>query len=154
MAHKLFLLFLISAILTGRSYSGSIAIYWGQNSKEGTLADTCATGRFAYVNIAFLCVLGNNQTETLDLDDHCDPYTNGCTGLANDILACQSKGVKVMVSIGGGDGSYSLISSEDAKNVAQYLWDNYLGGKSPSRPFSDAVLDGIDFDIEGGSPLH
>ncbi|KAA8530200.1 hypothetical protein F0562_004909 [Nyssa sinensis] len=136
------------------SHSGSIAIYWGQNVEEGTLADTCSTGRFAYVNIAFLSVFGNNQTPILDVQNHCDPNTNGCTGLAKDIRLCQSKGVKVMLSIGGGNGGYYLTSSEDAKQVAQYLWDNYLGGTSPSRPFGDAVLDGIDFDIEGGTIEH
>lgn len=30
----------------------------------------------------------------------------------------------------------------------------YLGGNSMSRPLGDAVLDGIDFSIEGGSPDH
>jgi chitinase len=29
-----------------------------------------------------------------------------------------------------------------------------LGGNSNSRPFGDAILDGVDFDIEGGSNLH
>ncbi|EMS62338.1 Hevamine-A [Triticum urartu] len=41
-----------------------------------------------------------------------------------------------------------------AKDVANHLWDNYLGGKSHSRPFGDAVLDGIDFDIELGSKAY
>lgn len=31
------------------------------------------------------------------------------------------------------------------------MWDHFLGGQSSSRPLGDAVLDGIDFDIEGGS---
>lgn len=52
-------------------------------------------------------------------------------------------------------GSYSLASQADAKNVADYLWNNYLGGKSSSRrPLGDAVLDGIDFDIELGSTRY
>ena len=34
--------------------SRGIAIYWGQNGFEGSLSSTCATGRYAYVNIAFL----------------------------------------------------------------------------------------------------
>jgi chitinase len=34
--------------------------------------------------------------------------------------------------------------------MAAYLWNNYLGGTSPSRPLGDAVLDGVDFDIELG----
>eukprot|EP01018_Ginkgo_biloba_P039489 Gb_38192 [translate_table: standard] len=45
-------------------------------------------------------------------------------------------------------GSYSIASADDAQSVASYLWDNYLGGQSQSRPLGDAVLDGIDLDIE------
>ncbi|XWS46170.1 hypothetical protein CRYUN_Cryun14cG0041000 [Craigia yunnanensis] len=59
-----------------------------------------------------------------------------------------------MLSIGGGNGDYSLSSADDARSVAQYLWDNFLGGKSNSRPLGNAVLDGIDFDIEGGEPHY
>jgi chitinase len=40
------------------------------------------------------------------------------------------------------------------RSVADYLWNNFLGGESDSRPLGDAVLDGIDFDIEGGTPEH
>lgn len=38
--------------------------------------------------------------------------------------------------------------------MANYLWNNYLGGQSNTRPLGDAVLDGIDFDIEGGTTQH
>ncbi|KAK6267297.1 hypothetical protein QUC31_018134 [Theobroma cacao] len=38
--------------------------------------------------------------------------------------------------------------------LTDYLWNNYLGGNSTDRPLGDAVLDGIDFDVEGGSPSH
>lgn len=31
--------------------------------------------------------------------------------------------------------------------MAQYLWDNYLGGQSDSRPLGAVTLDGIDFAI-------
>ncbi|MCI77189.1 hevamine-A-like, partial [Trifolium medium] len=40
------------------------------------------------------------------------------------------------------------------KQVATYLWNNFLGGQSSSRPLGPAVLDGIDFDIEGGTNLY
>ena len=60
----------------------------------------------------------------------------------------------MILSIGGDIGSYSLASSMDAKNVADYVWNNFLDGQSPSRPLGDAILDGIDFDIELGSTLH
>ncbi|XP_048550852.1 hevamine-A-like [Triticum urartu] len=122
------------------SEAGGISIYWGQNGGEGTLAATCATGNYKFVNIAFL--------------SHCVPTNGGCASLSSDVKSCQSNGVKVMLSIGGGAGGYYLSSSQDAKNVATYLWNNFLGGTSSSRPLGDAVLDGIDFDIEGGTPLH
>ncbi|KAL4178670.1 hypothetical protein AMTRI_Chr13g83430 [Amborella trichopoda] len=146
-------LFILGALVVC-SNGGKISIYWGQNGNEGTLAETCATGNYGFVNIAFLCTFGNGLTPQINLAGHCDPYSNGCTGLSDDIRSCQESGVKVMLSIGGGAGGYYLSSAEDASQVAQYLWDNFLGGTSSSRPLGDAVLDGIDFDIEGGTPDH
>ncbi|MFQ6641298.1 hypothetical protein Gotur_014410 [Gossypium turneri] len=134
--------------------AGDIAIYWGQNSDEGTLAETCATGNYDFVNLAFLPTFGNGQTPMINLAGHCDPYSNGCTNLSSDIKSCQAQGIKVILSLGGGAGSYFLASSNDARQVAAYLWNNFLGGQSASRPFGDAILDGIDFDIEGGTNQH
>ncbi|XVF22459.1 hypothetical protein REPUB_Repub12eG0174400 [Reevesia pubescens] len=108
--------------------AGGIAIYWGQNGNEGTFAETCATGNYDFVNMAFLPTFGNGQTPMINLAGHCDPYSNGCTGLSSDIKSCQAKGIKVMLSIGGGAGSYYLTSAADARQVATYLWDNFLVG--------------------------
>lgn len=137
-----------------RAHAGGIAIYWGQNGNEGTLAQACSSKNYAFVNLAFLATFGNGQTPMINLAGHCDPYSNGCTGLSNDIRSCQRQGIKVILSIGGGAGSYYLASTADARQVATYLWNNFLGGQSSSRPLGDAVLDGIDFDIEGGTSQH
>ena len=153
-AFSLSLLALTMLVLVVGSNAGGIAIYWGQNGNEGTLAETCTTGNYKFVNIAFLPTFGNGQTPMINLAGHCDPYSNGCTGLSSDIKSCQANGIKVMLSIGGGAGSYYLTSAEDARQVAIYLWNNFLGGTSSSRPLGDAVLDGIDFDIEGGTNQH
>ncbi|XVF09983.1 hypothetical protein REPUB_Repub07fG0145000 [Reevesia pubescens] len=59
-----------------------------------------------------------------------------------------------MLSISGGSGQYSLASKDDAKKVARYLYNNFLGGTSVSRPLGKAVLDGIDFNIELGSTKY
>ncbi|KAG8384007.1 hypothetical protein BUALT_Bualt04G0073200 [Buddleja alternifolia] len=138
----------IFLILISHSDAGKISIYWGQNEGEGSLAETCATGNYEFVNIAFLPTFGNGQTPMINLAGHCDPSINGCTHLSSDIKSCQAKGIKVILSIGGGAGSYYLNSVDDARQVATYLWNNFLGGKSSSRPLGGAVLDGIDFDIE------
>ncbi|KAF9615200.1 hypothetical protein IFM89_022462 [Coptis chinensis] len=150
----LWLLISLVFALVLNANGGGIAIYWGQNGNEGTLAETCGTGNYDFVNLAFLASFGNGQTPMINLAGHCDPYSNGCTGLSEDIHACQRKGIKVILSIGGAAGSYSLASADDARQVATYLWNNYLGGHSSSRPLGNAVLDGIDFDIEGGSSEH
>jgi len=143
--------FSLAGVAAAGARAGGIAIYWGQNGNEGTLAETCATGNYKFVNVAFLPTFGKGQTPVLNLAGHCDPASNGCTGVGADIKACQRMGIKVLLSIGGGVGKYGLSSAADARLVAAYLWNSYLGGTSSSRPLGDAVLDGIDFDIELGS---
>ncbi|KAH0978838.1 hypothetical protein GBA52_006015 [Prunus armeniaca] len=151
------LLLVLSAqlVLIRLCHASGVAVYWGQNGNEGTLAETCATGKYKYVNIAFLNKFGNGQTPEINLAGHCNPASNGCTIVSGGITSCQSQGVKVLLSLGGGTGNYSLASPADARAVADYLWHNFLGGKkSTSRPLGDAVLDGIDFDIEFGSTQY
>jgi chitinase len=105
------------------------------------------------VIIGFLSTFGGGRTPVLDLAGHCNPsVVGGCTSLLLDIQSCQAQGVSLLLGIGGAGGNYSLSSASDAKSVATYLWDNFLGGDSSSsslslrvRPFSSAVLDGIDF---------
>ncbi|TVU36428.1 hypothetical protein EJB05_18361, partial [Eragrostis curvula] len=63
--------------LAAGALAGDIAIYWGQNGNEGTLTQTCATGNYKFVNVAFLPTFGKGQTPVLNLAGHCDPSTNG-----------------------------------------------------------------------------
>ncbi|CAL4974622.1 unnamed protein product [Urochloa decumbens] len=93
---------------------------------------------------------GNGQTPVLNLAGLCDPTAGGCAGQSKDIESCQSRGVKVLLSIGGSRGNYGLSSAADAQGLATYLWDNFLGGESSSRPLGDAVLDGIDLAVQSG----
>ncbi|VVA11219.1 Hypothetical predicted protein [Prunus dulcis] len=151
------LLLVLSAqlVIIRLCHASGVAVYWGQNGNEGTLAETCATRKYKYVNIAFLDKFGNGQTPEINLAGQCNPASNGCTIVSSGITSCQSQGVKVLLSLGGGIGNYSLASPADARAVADYLWHNFLGGKkSTSRPLGDAVLDGIDFDIELGSTQY
>lgn len=148
---------LLLPLLVVGSEAGGISIYWGQNGNEGTLASTCAEGNFEYVILAFLSSFGNGQKPMLNLAGHCDPYTAGsCAVLSSNITFCQKKGVKILLSLGGGTGGYTLASSQEARALASYLWNNFLGGggSSASRPLGASVLDGVDFDIEGGTSQH
>ncbi|KAJ3684927.1 hypothetical protein LUZ61_014091 [Rhynchospora tenuis] len=147
---SLILIALLLSSLASSVQSGGIAVYWGQDGREGTLKSTCDSGNYVIVILAFLTTFGNGQTPVLNLAGHCDPSSGGCKSLSTDIQACQTKGIKVLLSLGGGVGSYTLSSASDAQSVAQYLWNNYLGGTSSNRPLGNAVLDGIDLDIELG----
>jgi len=62
-------------------------------------------------------------------------------------------GKTVLISIGGGGTSVSFSSVDDAQNGAQQVWDLFLGGNSNNRPYN-VVFDGIDLDIESGSPNY
>ncbi|KAI7984743.1 Acidic endochitinase [Camellia lanceoleosa] len=82
-------------------------------------------------------VIGDDSTDPLlRLDGHCNTTANGCAALSSDICHCQNLGIKVILSI----EAYSLESKSHAKNVSEYLWNNYLGGNSSSRPFGNVVL--------------
>ncbi|EES01791.1 hypothetical protein BDA96_03G392500 [Sorghum bicolor] len=146
---QLIAILLLALLVT--SHAGGIAIYWGQNTGEATLSATCASRKYQFVILAFVFQFGQGRAPQLDLSGHCDASSGRCSVLSNDIRSCQRRGVKVLLSIGGGVGNYGLSSAADARLVAAYLWNSYLGGKSSSRPLGDAVLDGIDFDIELGS---
>ncbi|PHU07765.1 Acidic endochitinase [Capsicum chinense] len=94
-----------------RSEAGGIAIYWGQNGNEGTLANTCATGNYDcatgnydFVNITFLSTFGSDRNAMLNLSVHFDPYTpNECVN-----ARAESSGVVEFVGakLGGGEWGY------------------------------------------------
>ncbi|CAM9800758.1 unnamed protein product, partial [Phaeothamnion confervicola] len=97
------------------------------------------------VNLAFLVGFdsaGNPQVP--NFSSHGD-----FAQIATDIAFCQSKGVKILLSIGGATGSASQsVNAGSAVTAADNIWNQYLGGSSANRPFGTAVLDGIDLDIE------
>ncbi|TKY51366.1 Acidic endochitinase [Spatholobus suberectus] len=132
--------------------SGNIAVYWGQNGIEGTLEETYASGNYAFVNIAFLAAFGNGTTPTLNLAGHCATLNNGCVTLSSDIRSCQVNNIKVMLSIGGATfENYTLTSPEDARQFSMYLWNNFLGGQSSSRPLGDAYWNELARNLSGYS---
>ncbi|KAL6841303.1 hypothetical protein ACP4OV_028821 [Aristida adscensionis] len=107
----------------------AIGVYWGQHAEEGSLAAACGTGLYAVVSIAFLSEFGGGRRPVLNLAGHCDPATDGhCRHVGDDVRSCQSGGVKVLLSIGGGQGDYAAV-----------------------RPLGDAVLDGVDFAVLAAS---
>ncbi|PQQ06161.1 basic endochitinase [Prunus yedoensis var. nudiflora] len=136
-AFTIFLL-ILPALFT-KSNAGVIVVYWGQNGGEGSLTKTCNTGKYRVVNIGFLSKFGNGQRPEINLAGHCNPASNGCQGVGAGIKNCQSKGIKVLLSIGGGAGNYGLSSEADAGS--QKRQKVYLSA-APQCPFPDQYLNG------------
>ncbi|KAI4313439.1 hypothetical protein L6164_026422 [Bauhinia variegata] len=133
------------------SDSGVLVTYWGQNRFEGTLKETCESGNFKIVNLAFLNIFGRGEDPDLDFTGHCGHGAASCTNLASEIQYCQSQGIKVLLSLGGEyTYLYDIPSEEFAKDFATYLYDNFLSGQS--GPVGSVTLDGIDFFIKNGKP--
>uniref|UniRef100_A0A0D9XVM3 GH18 domain-containing protein n=1 Tax=Leersia perrieri TaxID=77586 RepID=A0A0D9XVM3_9ORYZ len=151
---------LLLAIISGHlatadGYVGGLAIYWGRHADadEGTLREACDTGRYTTVIITFYNVFGYHPgVYNLDISGH------DVTAVGADITYCQkSRNVTILLAIGGYGGGYSLPSSQSAADVADNLWNAFLGGRRAGvrRPFGpDAALDGVDFFIDQGGADH
>ncbi|KAF8640643.1 hypothetical protein AX17_000300 [Amanita inopinata Kibby_2008] len=152
----------------------NVAVYWGQNSYGATHSDTanfqqrlayyCNDNAIDAFPVAFLNIfVGPGGLPSINLANVCNPTDNStfpgtalpdCSSLASDIQTCQSRGKIVTLSLGGATGSVGFSSDNQASAFAQTIWDLFLGGNSSTRPFGNAVLDGVDLDIEGGSSDH
>ncbi|KAF9546111.1 Chitinase 1 [Mortierella hygrophila] len=138
----------------------NVVNYWGQNSvsyaggKEGDLVDYCQDGTVNVFALAFISQI-QNGLPILNLANHCEQTFPGttilnCPRIGQDIKACQASGKAIVISIGGASGSYSLPDAAAGRAFADQIWDLFLGGSSGTRPFGDAVLDGVDLDLESG----
>ncbi|BAT89472.1 hypothetical protein VIGAN_06043200 [Vigna angularis var. angularis] len=145
----LIILLLSLFTLSSSSLHTGITVYWGQNAGEGPLVSACDNGNYDTVLLAFLNKFGAGRTPAWDFAGHCDKGSaKKCTELESEIKYCQEKGIKVLLSIGGNpsNSDYSLNSPDDAKEVAKYLFKNFLSGQY--GPLGSVKLDGIDFFIE------
>ena len=60
-----------------------------------------------------------------------------CATISGGIRDCQELGKKILISLGGHSCDGSLGSNENAKKLAYYVWNMFLGGKEmqDKRPF-------------------
>ncbi|KAG6811673.1 hypothetical protein H0H92_006328 [Tricholoma furcatifolium] len=151
--------------------SDNLAVYWGQNSYGAVNPDDTANWQQPisyYCNddiinafpVAFLNVFfSTGGYPEINLANTCSSTDNGvfdgtnlanCQFLAADIEACQAAGKIVTLSLGGATGSDTFTDDAQAEAFADTIWNLFLGGSNDTRPFGDAVLDGVDLDIEGG----
>lgn len=142
------------------SGNNNVAIYWGQNSAaygQQPLKYYCDSDAVDIVILSFMQSFPNWDlnfaTECLGglTTSEGKPY---CPEIGQDITYCQSKGKKVLLSLGGALGLYGFTDDSQAIEFASTLWNQFAGGSSAvaSRPFGSAILDGFDLDIESGQP--
>jgi chitinase len=138
-------------------------VYWGQNGggtvENNDLSSYCTSASgIDIIVLAFLYEYGNgNLIPSGTIGQSCSISTSGqgqnCDNIQSSIPKCQAAGIKVILSLGGAAGAYSLQSQSDAETIGQNLWDAYgnVGNSSVPRPFGSAYVDGWDFDIESNS---
>ncbi|TCD63738.1 Chitinase 1 [Steccherinum ochraceum] len=145
----------------------NLAVYWGQDGagSQQNLAFYCADETIDVIPLAFLYIFrGTGGDPVVDLGAECSDWNTDVfpgtdlvkcpSAMANDIKTCQSKGKLVTLSLGGATGQVGFSSDSQAQTFADQIWNEFLGGSSSTRPFGDAVLDGVDLDIESGTAAH
>ncbi|KAF8898406.1 glycoside hydrolase superfamily [Infundibulicybe gibba] len=152
-----------SVLAFSNDRSDNLAVYWGQDGagNQQTLSFYCNDDTIDAIPMAFLYIFfGDGGKPVLDLANICSssggqnfPGTKlaDCSFLAKDIQQCQSKGKIITLSLGGATAQAGFDNDEQAKGFANTIWNMFLGGQSDTRPFGNAVLDGVDLDIENGS---
>jgi len=166
---------LAAALASVPALAYDVNVYWGQ---KGTtmLREWCDNAKFDYVTIGFVNNSPENDPSKLkypgsNFAAHCaaDKYTDKdgkaslllskCTFIAEDIPYCQSKGKKVLLSIGGAIGNYDVTGKTNGEYFGDFMYDAfgpYNPLKPEPRPFDykkngndvRVVVDGFDFDIE------
>ncbi len=62
--------------------------------------------------------------------------------MSDAINECHKNGKIVTVSIGGALSSLQVSSAEQAQAFGKEIYNRFLGGDDPHRPFGKVVLDG------------
>ncbi|KAA1473439.1 glycoside hydrolase [Dentipellis sp. KUC8613] len=146
------------------SKNTNVAAYWGTNvaGDQKGLSEYCnddtidnlvmgfltafnSTGGQPEINFSNICSKGNGVFTGTALAN--------CSFLSDQIKTCQKNGKAVTLSLGGETGKVGFANAAAAASFADLIHNEFLAGTSKTRPFGDAVLDGVDLDIESGSPL-
>jgi len=141
-----------------------MVIYWGQESdgSENALREYCMDDSYDVIVVAFVYLFPTASGSTypgMNFANHCyktfnkaNPLLLDCSdSIGPDITYCQQQGKQILLSFGGGEGTYGFSSNAQGTAFATTVWNMFLGGTSSIRPFGTAVFDGVDLDIEQGT---
>jgi len=90
-----------------------------------------------------------------DVDTSNDHLYKNCSAVQTGIPYCQSKGKKILLSLGGGTDTYQLTGAADGEYFADLLWGMY--GPFPNSVTNQAWIDAgsprpLDFEVTGNNP--
>jgi chitinase len=154
-----------------------LAVDWGQDLFGGTnadmslreksLADVCAaTSPYDFVLVDYVTQIavggdGSPKSFVQNLANHCTPGTAlagapglaQCDDIASGIVACHQAKKKVLITVGGpaDPGLATDTTGAVGAQAAQSMWDLYLGGNGPVRPFSGQTVDGVNVEASFAS---
>ncbi|KAJ8113312.1 hypothetical protein ONZ43_g5181 [Nemania bipapillata] len=121
--------------LLPRQSGAETVVYWGQNGggtvENNDLSAYCSSGAgIDIIVLAFLYQFGNGNDDPSGTVGQSCFITNAgegqnCDNLGSAITTCQSNGIKIILSLGGAVGSYSLASEDEATTIGNNLWKLY-----------------------------
>lgn len=135
-----------------------MVIYTGcSDTPASSLDKVCSNPAYDVVVLAFASSWTGDGPISLTMDSCTGEMgKTDCSSTAQNLEICRRNGKKILLSLGGANGAYSLASDVAGTQLADRLWRYVLGGTPTAaegkRPFGSFVLDGIDLDIEGGAP--
>lgn len=139
--------------------------YWGSNlaGKMGDrdqkrLSSYCQNTTYDAIILSSVIDFNVDGWPVYDFSNLCsdsDTFSGSelkkCPQIETDIQVCQENGIKVLLSIGGYNGNFSLNNDDDGTNFAFQVWNIFGSGEDSYRPFGKAVVDGFDLEVNKGT---
>lgn len=150
------LLFLLLALIPqlclaafDKNSHDNVVAYWGSGSNQERLGAYCERKNIDVVMIAFLNYVTVDHIEG-NFGNACGGPNQYCPQIETDIIKCQQLGIKVLLSIGGGNNVTFLVNSTDeGQKAAKTMYDTFHPqGAAKIKPFGKAEIDGFDIDLE------
>ncbi|KAI9347154.1 glycoside hydrolase superfamily, partial [Zopfochytrium polystomum] len=130
-----------------------VAAYWGQDrtlaENQMDLGDYCKTGLIDRINLSNKG--GYDSKNSGNTWGVFSTFGSGPSKIEQDVTLCQSLGVKVILTIGGGTADYGVPAGKGGDLATRFynvFFSANTGTGAVPRPFGSAILDGIDLDLE------
>ncbi|KAI9808589.1 MAG: hypothetical protein M1825_003738 [Sarcosagium campestre] len=161
---------LFASLTWAQNTTLKVGAYWGQGADQKRLGNLCQSSSIDIIPIAFINVFpaqgiagypgsnfgnGCGDAKVKGPNGVDTQLQSSCTEIAEDIPICQRLGKKVLLSLGGSVGNYSIPDDASAVTFADFLWAAFgpQQANPGQRPFGSATIDGFDLNIEQGTQV-